>query len=54
MLLTQPDVECPERLSSLKQTMEELLHMNIVPIMNANDVVAEPPQQDADLKQVSE
>ena len=28
--------------------------MNIVPILNANDVVAEAPHQDADLKQVSE
>ena len=33
--------------------MNELLHMNIVPILNANDVVAEPPHQDADLKEVS-
>ena len=28
--------------------------MNIVPILNANDVVAEAPHQDADLKHVSE
>ncbi|XP_065892653.1 delta-1-pyrroline-5-carboxylate synthase-like isoform X2 [Dysidea avara] len=52
VLITQPDVECPQRLESLKQTMEELLRMKIVPILNANDAIAEAPQQDADLKQV--
>jgi len=53
VLITQPDVECPQRLESLKQTMEELLRMKIIPILNANDAIAEAPQQDADLKQVS-
>jgi len=53
VLITQPDVECPQRLESLKQTMEELLRMKIIPILNANDAIAELPQQDADLKQVS-
>lgn len=33
----------------MKTTIEELLKMHSIPIVNANDVVAPPPSQDVDL-----
>ena len=51
VLLTKPDL-AEERSENLRSTMLELLKMNIIPILNGNDVIASPPQEDADLEGV--
>ena len=38
---------------NLKSTVEELISMNVIPIINENDVVASPPGMDQDLAGVS-
>ena len=40
-------------LDNLRSTVEELISMNCIPIINENDVVASPPQVDSDLEGVS-
>lgn len=53
ILLTKPDVQNETSRENLKETMNELLRLSIIPIVNANDVVADPPESDIDLSGVS-
>lgn len=52
ILLTKPDVQNETSRENLKETMNELLRLSIIPIVNANDVVADPPESDIDLSGV--
>ncbi|XP_065071421.1 delta-1-pyrroline-5-carboxylate synthase-like isoform X1 [Rhopilema esculentum] len=49
VLVTKPDFRDQYSRANLKTTLEELLKMHCIPIVNANDVVAPPPSQDVDL-----
>ncbi|XP_033099339.1 delta-1-pyrroline-5-carboxylate synthase-like isoform X2 [Anneissia japonica] len=49
VLVTKPDFYHDYSRSNLRSTINELLRMNIVPILNANDVVSPPPEPDKDL-----
>ncbi|MFC6723310.1 glutamate 5-kinase, partial [Halobium palmae] len=40
ILLTEHDLENPERFTNLRNTVETLLNWNIVPVINENDAVA--------------
>ena len=40
-------------MANLKATLEELISMHCVPIVNENDVIAQPPLPDSDLVGVS-
>ena len=53
MLITKQDVHDKYSLDNLRSTVEELISMNCVPIINENDVVASPPDLDLDLAGVS-
>lgn len=50
--MTKPDFKDVYSRANLKTTLEELLKMHCIPIVNANDVVAPPPSQDVDLSGV--
>jgi delta-1-pyrroline-5-carboxylate synthetase len=47
VLLTKSDLNDPQSRTLLKETMNDLLSMNVVPILNANDTVSEPYAPDA-------
>ncbi|XP_071948514.1 delta-1-pyrroline-5-carboxylate synthase-like isoform X2 [Antedon mediterranea] len=49
VLVTKPDFYHDYSRTNLRSTINELLRMNIVPILNANDVVSPPPEPDKDL-----
>lgn len=49
MLITKPDMRDKYTRENLKSTVEELVSMNVIPIINENDVVASPPGMDQDL-----
>ncbi|KAK7010999.1 delta-1-pyrroline-5-carboxylate synthase-like isoform X3 [Biomphalaria glabrata] len=49
ILLTKPDFQNEHSRENLRGTLNELLKLNIVPIVNANDAVAPPPEPDMDL-----
>lgn len=49
VLVTKADFQHDYTRSNLRATLTELLRMNIIPIVNANDVIAPPPEADVDL-----
>ena len=49
VLTTKPDFFNDHSRANLRSTLNELLKLNIVPILNANDAVAPPPEADKDL-----
>ena len=53
VLITKQDVHDKYSLDNLRSTVEELISMNCVPIINENDVVASFPDLDLDLAGVS-
>lgn len=53
MLLTSSDLRHRHSQSGLLNTMNALLSMKVVPVLNGNDVVAPTPQMDLDLENVS-
>ena len=53
VLLTGNDFANASSHQNLLNTMNALINMKVVPIMNGNDTVAPPPQISADLKDVN-
>ena len=53
MLVTKPDFQNEFTRTNLHSTLHELMSLNIIPIINANDTVAPPPEPDKDLAGVS-
>ena len=53
ILVTKPDFYNEHSRKNLRSTVQELIRLNIVPIINANDAVAPPPDLDVDLQGVS-
>lgn len=52
VLVTKRDFQNEFTSQNLKATLNELLDLNIVPILNTNDAVAAPPDINLDLKDV--
>jgi len=50
VLVTQHDFERQSTRDNLTSTMEELLRLNIIPLVNENDVMSDPATADSDLK----
>ncbi|KAL3865121.1 hypothetical protein ACJMK2_006750 [Sinanodonta woodiana] len=50
VLVTKPDFQNEFTRENLKSTLHELIKFNIIPIVNANDAVAPPPEADKDLQ----
>jgi len=50
VLVTQNDFERESTKNNLTSTMEELLRLNIIPLVNENDVMSDPATSDSDLK----
>ncbi|KAK7109297.1 delta-1-pyrroline-5-carboxylate synthase-like isoform X2 [Littorina saxatilis] len=49
VLVTKPDFQNEFSRSNLRSTLSELCKLKIVPVINANDAVAPPPEPDKDL-----
>lgn len=52
ILVTKPDFYNENSRNNMRATILELLKLNIIPIINANDAVAPPPEADVDLQGV--
>ncbi|XP_038592121.1 delta-1-pyrroline-5-carboxylate synthase isoform X2 [Micropterus salmoides] len=52
VLVTNLDFHDEKKRQNLNSTLQELLHMNIVPIINTNDAVVPPPEPNSDLQGV--
>ncbi|KAM4524063.1 delta-1-pyrroline-5-carboxylate synthase [Odontesthes bonariensis] len=53
VLVTSLDFHDDEKRQNLHSTLQELLRMNIVPIINTNDAVVPPPEPNSDLQGVN-
>ncbi|KAK2143543.1 hypothetical protein LSH36_833g00005 [Paralvinella palmiformis] len=53
ILVTKPDFYNESSRANLRSTLNELLHLNVIPIVNANDPLAPPPALDVDLAGVT-
>lgn len=53
ILVTHLDFHDDDKRQNLNSTLQELLRMNIVPIINTNDAVVPPPEPDSDLHGVN-
>jgi delta-1-pyrroline-5-carboxylate synthetase len=52
VLITKRDFKNEKTLMHLQQTIDELLSLGVIPILNENDAVAQPPVADADIRGV--
>lgn len=52
VLVTKNDFKDRNTLNHLRETLDELLRMDVIPIINENDAVSPPPTQSADLEGV--
>ncbi|KAJ4941017.1 hypothetical protein JOQ06_027304 [Pogonophryne albipinna] len=52
VLVTNLDFHYDQKRQNLNRTLQELLRMNIVPIINTNDAVMPPPEPNSDLQGV--
>lgn len=52
ILVTKNDFKSRETINHLRETINSLINMKVIPIINENDAVAPPPQLDADLEGV--
>ena len=48
VLVTKPDFYYEETRQQLFTTIQELMQLNIIPIINTNDAVSPPPQQEVE------
>ncbi|KAL0984195.1 hypothetical protein UPYG_G00138360 [Umbra pygmaea] len=53
VLVTNLDFHDDQKRQNLNSTLQELLRMNIVPIVNTNDAVVPPPEPNSDLQGVN-
>ncbi|KAM8877869.1 delta-1-pyrroline-5-carboxylate synthase isoform 2-T2 [Synchiropus picturatus] len=53
VLVTNLDFQDDQKRQNLNSTLQELLRMNIVPIINTNDAVVPPPEPNSDLQGVN-
>uniref|UniRef100_A0A665T633 Delta-1-pyrroline-5-carboxylate synthase n=1 Tax=Echeneis naucrates TaxID=173247 RepID=A0A665T633_ECHNA len=53
ILVTNLDFHDDQKRQNLNSTLQELLRMNIVPIINTNDAVVPPPEPNSDLQGVN-
>ena len=51
--MTNLDFHDDQKRQNLNSTLQELLRMNIVPIVNTNDAVVPPPEPNSDLQGVN-
>lgn len=51
--MTNLDFHDDQKRQNLNSTLQELLCMNIVPIINTNDAVVPPPEPNSDLQGVN-
>lgn len=51
--MTNLDFHNDDKRQNLNSTLQELLRMNIVPIINTNDAVVPPPEPNSDLQGVN-